>query len=122
MNIIKGLLAKARALAGTPLGAQVGRFVRLAVVSGVGAFEAAGQPLSKAAVFGAAIGGIEVAYRQIRPALAGALAARGLPPDVLPVVSAVAANVPALVTPPPSLTSSTPAAPPADAVSPHQGA
>lgn len=120
MNRIKGLLATARALAGTPLGAQVGRFVRLAVVSAFTAWVAAGQQVSKAAIFGAIVGGAEVAYRAFRPALTGSLLGSAAP-NASPPYSAVTVASDVNSAPSTGSAASASSAPPADYPSPNQG-
>ena len=63
---IRGWAAKARALAGTHAGQQVGRFVRVAVLAAGTAWIDGGHLLSWPALSAAAAGGAEVAYRQWR--------------------------------------------------------
>jgi hypothetical protein len=93
---IRGWAAKARALASTPVGQQVGRFVRLAAVTAATAWVGGGHVLSRAAVWGAVVGGVEVAYREWRQTVAlgdvKALA-EAIPVDPVPAAPADAAQV-----------------------------
>lgn len=63
---MQNLVDKVRAFAGTHLGQQIGRFLRVAVVSGVAIWQSSGHTVTWGALGGAAVGGLEAAYRQFQ--------------------------------------------------------
>lgn len=84
MSSIKGIVVNVKAIARTRLGQQVGRFARIGAAAAVVSWMEGGQVTSKAAIWAAAVGGAEVAYRQWRQTVTASKPAVPADPAVTP--------------------------------------